>query len=428
MTLQGRIFMGLLGGAAAGGVANALWRGSAGLSWAIEFIARPLGQIFLSLLFMLVVPLVFSSLTLGIAGLGDVRRLGRIGARALLFFVATSALAALFGVVMAELLRPGNALDPGTRAELMRAYSEQAAQQAGAGKPFSIDVLIGIVPRNPIDAAARGDMLGVIFFTLLFGLALTRLPGSVTAPLLRGVEALDRVIAVMVGFAMRFAPYGVAGLIFETTGRFGFGILRSLAAYVAALLIGLVVLQFGLFSALVRVLGGMSPIVFFRRSWPAVVTAFATASSSATLPTTLRVAEDDLLVPREIAGFVVPLGATLNKTGTAFFSAVVVLFLAQVFVVRLDFAGYLVVVLMAGLSAVAAGGIPFGVIPLLVAVLALVHVPGEGIALILGVDQLMGMARTAVNVTDDLVASVYVARAERAGGATYPANTPLHHV
>ena len=418
MTLQTRILVGLLLGAAAGSIANAVSPQAPTLMWLIEFIARPVGQIFLNLLFMLVVPLVFSSLALGVTGLRDLRRLGRIGARTLLFFLLATALALVLGVVVADVVQPGNSIDPGTRAALLRTYADQAAQQrAAAAKPFDIDMVIALVPRNPIDAAARGDMLGVIVFTVLFGVALTRIPRDVAAPLLRGLEALDRAIGVMVGFAMRCAPYGVAGLVFETTGRFGFGVLRSLGAYVLVLLAGLSLLQFGLLAALVRWMGGMSPVLFFRRSWPAMVTAFATASSSATLPTTMRTAEVGLGIPREISGFVIPLGATLHKTGTAFFSVVAVLFLAQAFGSPLDVRAQITVVLMSGLTAIAAGGIPFGAIPLLIAVLAMTHVPREGIALILGVDQLMGMARTVPNVVDDLVAALYVTRAERLGDA-----------
>src|SRR5262245_16356507 len=214
MTLHTRIFIGLVAGALTGGVANAIWADAPTLVWFIEYIARPLGQIFLRLLFMLVVPLVFTSLTLGVAGLGDVRRLGRIGARTIGFFLVTTAVAAIFGLVVALLLRPGDFLDATTRTALIQAYAEQAAQQtAAANRPFSIDMLIAIVPRNPLDAAARDDMLGVICFTVLFGVALTRLPADVAAPLTRVLQALDRAIGVMVSFAMRFAPYGVFGLI-----------------------------------------------------------------------------------------------------------------------------------------------------------------------------------------------------------------------
>jgi DAACS family dicarboxylate/amino acid:cation (Na+ or H+) symporter len=255
-------------------------------------------------------------------------------------------------------------------------------------------------------------MLGVIFFTVLFGVALTRLPREVGAPLIGVLEALDRTIGVMVSFAMRFAPVGVAGLIFETTGQFGFGILRSLGAYVLVVLLGLALVQFGFLGVVVRLAGGVSPALFFRRSWPAMVTAFATASSSATLPTTMRTAQERLGIPGQVAGFVIPLGATLHKTGTAFFSVVAILFLAQVFGVALDLRALAIVLVMSMLTAIAVGGIPFGAIPMLIGVLALVRVPPEGIALILGVDQLMGMARTVTNVVDDLAAALYVARAE----------------
>jgi DAACS family dicarboxylate/amino acid:cation (Na+ or H+) symporter len=401
-------------GAFLGGVANAIGPGSASLTWVLNYLARPAGQIFLNLLSMLVVPLVFTSLALGVAGMGDVRSLGRIGGRTIALIIPLAVVAAILGLVMVQVFKPGSVLSPETRAALLQRYAHEAAEQQAAGaKPFSVDVLTGIVPRNPVEAAAKGDILGLIVFTVLFGMGLTRLPPATAAPLLAGLGSLERVVAAMVDFVMHLAPWGVAGLVFDTTGRFGFGIFASLGAYVAVVLAGILILLLGVFPAFIQLVCRTSTVAFYRACWPAIVTAFATASSNATIPTTLQVAENGLGIPREVSSFVIPVGATLNKTGTAFFAAVAIVFLAQVFDVTLDGRTLVLVGVLSVAAAIAAGGIPFGVIPLLVGILAVAGIPAEGIALILGVDQLLGMARTVTNVVDDLVVALYVARAER---------------
>jgi DAACS family dicarboxylate/amino acid:cation (Na+ or H+) symporter len=255
-------------------------------------------------------------------------------------------------------------------------------------------------------------MLAVIFFTLVFGLALTRLRPEVAAPVLRGLEGVGAAVTEMIGIAMKLAPVGVAALIFAVTARFGFDLLGSLGLYVAMVLIGLAIHQLAVIPLLVRVLAGVGPVEFFRRSKLLIVTAFSTSSSSATLPTTIRTAEEQFGVPREVAGFVLPLGATLNMNGTALFEGMTVLFLAQVFGVELSVGMQGVVVLMVVLTAIGTAGVPGGSIPLLAMVLTMVGVPAEGIALILGVDRILDMARTVPNVTGDLATSLIIARLE----------------
>jgi DAACS family dicarboxylate/amino acid:cation (Na+ or H+) symporter len=270
------------------------------------------------------------------------------------------------------------------------------------------------VPRNPLDAASRGEMLSVIFFALAFGLALARLPKPVAAPVLRFLEGIGQAVEVMIGFAMKMAPIGVTGLIFAVTARFGFDILRTLGLYVVMVLGGLIFHQFGVLAFVAKFIAKIDPLTFFRRTRVLMVTAFSTSSSNATLPTTIRTAEEEFGVPKGIAGFVLPLGATMNMNGTALFEGLTVLFLAQVFGIELGFGAQIVVVIMAVLTAIGAAGVPGGSIPLLVMVLEMVGIPGEGIALILGVDRILDMARTVPNVTGDLLASVIVARSEGA--------------
>jgi DAACS family dicarboxylate/amino acid:cation (Na+ or H+) symporter len=417
-----KILAGLLIGGAAGLVSNRLWAGSQDLDRVLTLVAQPVGQVFLRMLFMIVIPLVITSLALGVAGLGDLGRLGRVGIRTLGLFLATTTIAVLLGLTIANLVRPGDAIDEGARREILAEFADEADARIEEGSRFGVETLVAIVPRNPVDAAARGDMLGVIFFTLVFGVALTRIRPELAAPVIRGLEGVGAAVTDTIGLAMKLAPIGVAALIFVVTARFGFDLLRSLGLYVGMVLGGLALHQIVVIPALARIFGGVRPPEFFRRSRTLILTAFSTSSSSATLPTTIRTAEENFGVPREIAGFVLPLGATLNMNGTALFEGMTVLFLAQVFGVELSLGTQAVVVLMTVLTAIGTAGVPGGSIPLLAMVLTMVGVPAEGIAIILGVDRLLDMARTVPNVTGDLCTSLIVARMERR--ETVPAEPP----
>jgi DAACS family dicarboxylate/amino acid:cation (Na+ or H+) symporter len=409
-----KILAGLLIGASAGVLANILWRDAAALRWVVDNIAQPVGQVFLRMLFMIVVPLVFTSLSLGVAGLGDLRRLGRVGAKTLGIFLLTTALASSIGLTMVNTIRPGESLAPEVRASLLDEFAPSAAERVATAvqTKFGVQLLVEIVPRNPVRAAAEGDMLALIFVALIFGVALTRLPRDTAAPVLKVVEGVGQAVMVIVGIAMKLAPFGVAGLVFSITARFGFGVVKSLGLYVIVVLIGLFIHQFGVIPAIARAFAGVSPRAFFRRSRALMVTAFSTSSSNATMPTTLRTAEYEFGVPREIAGFVIPLGATMNMNGTALFEGVTVLFLAQVFGVPLGLPEQIIVLAMTVLTAIGAAGVPSGAIPLLVMILVMVGVPGEAIALVLGVDRILDMCRTVPNVTGDLLTSLLVTRSE----------------
>lgn len=413
MKLPSKILLGLLIGTIGGVVLRAGWGDATWLAWIVTYLAQPIGQIFLRLLLMVVVPLVFSTLVLGIAGLGDLKRLGRMGAKTLGFFVATTTLAASLGLVVVNLVQPGDVIDDQLRATLVSTFAPQAsATVEAAGSDVGISAFIDIVPSNPIAAAVQGDLLAFIFFTIVFAVALTQIPQQASAPVLQFLEGVAKTVMVMIGFAMRLAPVGVAGLTFAVTARFGLDIMVPLGLYFGAVMFGLVAYQFGLLAVLVKTLGGMAPLTFYRKARLPMLTAFSTASSSATLPTTIRAAEEGLGVPREISGFVLPLGATLNMNGTAFFEAITVVFLAQAFGVELSLATQGLIVVLTVLTAISAAGIPSGSIPLIVVILVTVGVPGEAIALMLGVEAILGMARTSTNVTGDLVAAVVIARSE----------------
>jgi DAACS family dicarboxylate/amino acid:cation (Na+ or H+) symporter len=412
MKLHNQIIVGLVLGAACGVAAHVWAPEAAWVRWTGENVANPVGQIFLRMLLMTVVPLVFASITLGVARLGDIRRLGRVGGRTMIYFAITTSLAAGLGLLLVNTVRPGDGLDPALRQELLETYRTEAEGHAARGAKFGVDMFVNIVPRNPVAAAAGMDMLAVIFFSICFGAALTLLPPERAEPMIRVLDALGEVVIKIISFAMKLAPFGVFGLIFFVTSRFGWELLVQLGAYVAVVLAGLFLFGAVVLSGAVRAVAGLSPLLFWKKARATVVTSFSTSSSSATLPTNLTVAENELKVPPTVAGFVLPLGATMNMNGTALYEAVTVLFLAQVFGVDLSLGQQVVVIILSVVTAIGAAGVPGGSLPLIMVVLGTVGVPPEGIAIILGVDRILDMCRTVLNTTGDLTAALYVARAE----------------
>jgi DAACS family dicarboxylate/amino acid:cation (Na+ or H+) symporter len=419
LALHTKILIGLAAGAVMGIAANLITasRPSANewVMWFAKYFTDPVGQVFLRMLFMVVVPLVFASLALGVAQLGDLRKLGRIGFRVMSYFFLVTALATTIGLTLVNTVRPGIGFSPEVQTRLMETYGGEARErekQAASDQGFGINTFVNIVPRNPVDAAAKTDMLAVIFFALVFGIALTLIPRQKAEPVQRVLDGVGEAIIKIVGIAMQLAPFAVAALIFGTTARFGWSVLQSLLWYALCVLAGLLLLQFGVFSILVRVFARLNPLVFFRKATPVMVTAFSTSSSNATLPTTIKTAEEELGVPPQIAGFVLPLGATMNMNGTALFEGVTCVFLAQVFGLELGIGQQLVVIVLSVLMAVGTAGVPGGSIPLLMIVLNTIGVPPGGIAIILGIDRILDMCRTVPNVTGDLTCACYVARAE----------------
>lgn len=414
--LHTKIMIGLIAGAVVGLAAN-IWLGpDHGLvTWVNKYLAGPVGQIFLRLLFMIVMPLVFASISLGVAGLGDLRKVGRVGGKALGFFLLSTALSATLGILLVLAVRPGSRIAPEVQQQLLQTYAGDASSrvEAAAQSTFGIETVVNIVTRNPIRSMVEMDMLGVIFFGLMFGAALTLITASRAKPMIQVLEALQDVVIKIVEMAMKIAPYGVFGLIFGVTSRFGLELLAPLARYMGVVLVGLLLHLAVTLSILVRVLGGLSPRVFYSRIRSAMITAFSTSSSAATLPTNIAVAEGNLGVPSKIAGFVLPLGNTMCMNGTSLYEGVTVIFLCQVFGVTLNVPQMIVVMAMSVITAVGAAGVPGGSLPLLVGILAMFGVPGEGIALILGIDRILDMSRTTVNITGDLVATCYVGRSEK---------------
>ena len=423
LPLHTRILIGLGVGVGAGLLADTFLGGDdPRVQWVIANITEPIGQLFLRLLLMIVVPLVLSSLVVGISGLGDIRKIGRVGVRALLYSLVISTISVVIGLTLANIIRPGERVDAASRAKIEERYAlaaskqlEEAGKTATANKDSAVvQVVKSIVPSNPIAAIASDppNMLQLMFFALALGIATTLVPTSVSAPFLRGLQALYEITAKIIDMAMKFAPYAVACLLFNNTARFGLDLLSALAWFVATVLIGLSLQMFGVYSLSVALLSRLSPIDFFRRIKTIMLTAFSTSSSNATLPTALRVTEENLGVPRAINSFVLTVGATANQNGTAIYEGVTVLFLAQLAGVHLSLGQQVVVVYLAILGSIGTAGVPSGSIPFIIAVLATVGVNPALIAIVLGVDRLLDMCRTTVNVAGDVTAATYVARAE----------------
>jgi DAACS family dicarboxylate/amino acid:cation (Na+ or H+) symporter len=378
----------------------------------VDNATEPAGRIFLRLLLMVVIPLVFCSLALAAAGMGDLRRLGRVGLKTLAYTVIVSGLSVLIGLTLANTIRPGDRVDPETRAELVERYrgdAERLAPPASGGR-----LLENLVPDNPLASMTRNppDMIGIMFFAIIFGLALILIPEERAAPVTALLEGVYQAVARIIDLVMRIAPYGVFALLFTMTARFGFSLLESLLWFVLAVIAGLAFQQFVVYSLILRFLARVNPLDFFRRIKTVVLTAFSTSSSNATLPTALRVAQEELQLPRGISHFVLTIGATANQNGTALYEGVTVLFLAQIFGVDLTFSQQMLLMVLAILSGVGTAGVPSGSIPFIMLILQQVNVPMEGIAIILGIDRILDMCRTVLNVTGDLVAAVYISRTE----------------
>lgn len=415
LPLHTKILIGLFIGAVAGIAANlTLGPTHSTVTWTNTYLAGPIGQIFLRMLFMIVMPLVFASISLGVAGLGDLRHVGRVGGKTMAYFFITTALAAMLGLMLVTAIRPGSQVDPQVREELIETFAGDASSRIEAARTstFGIETVVNIVTRNPIKSAVDMDMLGVIFFGLVFGAALTMLQPDRARPMLNFLQALQDIVIKIVEMAMRLAPYGVAGLIFGVTSRFGFALLVPLGAYVGVV-IGALFLHVAItLSLIIRFAAGVPPGLFYSRIKSSIVTAFSTSSSAATLPTNLAVAEQNLGVPRHIAGFVLPLGNTMCMNGTSLFEGVTIIFLAEVFGVSFTLPQMVVVMIMAVITAIGAAGVPGGSIPLLVGILAMFGIPAEGIAIVLGIDRILDMSRTVVNIIGDLSATAVIARSE----------------
>jgi len=389
--------------------------------WAVAL--EPFGQAFIRLLIMIVIPLVMASLIIGTASLGDLKKLGRIGLKTVGFYLVATAIAVSLGLGVGGVLAPGSGLDEEVKNDLLEEYagtSQEGMAELGEA-PGLQDILFNIIPRNPIAAMANMDMLQIIFFSLFLGIALTVLTEKKRKPLIDVLESINDSMVVMVEMIMKIAPYGVFILIAAVAGRFGYAVLLSLLNYVLVTIGTMILFTIAFYPITLR-LSGMSPIFFFKRFYEVIVFAFSTSSSNAALPINLRISEEDLGVSRSVASFVLPLGATVNMNGTAIYQGVSTVFIAQVYGIDLNLTSLVTVVVTATLASIGAAGVPgIGFITLTIVLQAL-GIPLEGLAMILGVERILDMTRTAVNVTGDSAAAIWVARTE--GDLNIPTGPP----
>jgi Na+/H+-dicarboxylate symporter len=409
LKLAPKIIIGLIAGAIVGLILNIV---SPDLFKILNtYLFTPLGKIFLNLINMLVVPIVFFSITLGVAGLGDPKKLGRIGFKTITFFLVTTAIAIVIGLILASVIQPGN----------IGNFDTEGAKFEAEEAPSTAETLLNIIPTNPIKAFAEGDMLQIIAFSIFVGFGITML-GKKASTLLTVVEQGNDLMMYLVNLVMKFAPYGTFGLIATAIGSQGFSAIKAMGLYMIVVILALVIHAVVTYGSAVFFLAKYNPITFFKKFSPAMSVAFSTSSSNATLPVSMETAQKELKVPESISSFVQPLGATINMDGTAIMQGVATIFIAQVYGVSLTPLELVTVVLTAVLASIGTAGVPGVGLILLAMVLNSVNLPVAGIGLILGIDRLLDMARTAINITGDAACALYVSETEKKHINTKEAN------
>ena len=452
MALHNKILIGLGLGAVLGVIANFVAEGNPAFKDFVtmlnEKVMTLVGDSFLAMIFMIVVPLLLSALVLGISDIGDVAKVGRIGIRALVMTVLFSGIAVVIALVLVNLVKPGNVISPEQRTALYGEYAlkglmkegftEEQAQQVieeRAASPTGESALekenvapkggteadppvAGIVPRNPLLEATRalsGGILPFMFFALIFGLAMARSDAQVVAPIRQFFEGLFEISQKVIDMAMAIAPYGVFALIFKTASALGLSIFMTLGAYALTVLVGLAIHMFLVYSILIKVIAKRSPRDFFRRIKNVMMTAFATSSSNATLPVALKSAEEDLGLPKEISSFVLTVGATANQNGTALFEGITIIFFCQLFGIPLDFGKQVMIMGLSIVAGIGTAGVPGGAWPVIGSIVKGLGVPAGAIGMALGVDRILDMSRTVLNVTGDIAIAACVAEWEGQG-------------
>lgn len=418
MQLYTKISIGLVAGAVVGLAVNVAGIADAA-AW--QAVALPLldfvGSAFIQAITMIVIPLVVASLTIGVASLGDLKSLGRIGGKTVGYYLFTTSIAITIGLTLALLVRPGGRMSAEARDSLADEFDDAAggAVDVAAEAPGIWDTLLGMIPSNPVAAAAEGNLLPLIIFVIIFAAAVSQLVPSRRDAILTFFHGVNDASMIIIDWIMKTAPYAVFALIAGVISRFGLDVLQGLAIYTGVVAVGLLLHGLVTYGTLVSVLARLNPVDFFRRIREAQLIAFSTSSSNATLPVTMEVAEKELGVSRSTSSFVLPLGATINMDGTALYQGVATLFIAQVYGFDLGFGALLTIVLTATLASIGTAGVPSAGIIILILVLNSVGLGAQaaaGIALILGVDRILDMLRTAVNITGDLSCAAVVGRSE----------------
>ncbi|MDD4155938.1 MAG: dicarboxylate/amino acid:cation symporter [Candidatus Cloacimonetes bacterium] len=407
LTLTTKIFLSMIFGLILGIIINILIEKTAGSfsgfikTYLVSGLFSVIGAMFINAIKMLVIPLVLVSLVCGVTGIGDVKKLGRVGGKTLFFYMITTALAITLSLFIANILNPGSGLE----------MNSQTEEVSVSSAPSLSNVIIDIIPDNPFMAMTQGNMLQVIFFALLLGISIAAI-GKKAHTVLNFFEELNSIVMKMITLIMLTAPYGIFCLIAKVFSEQGFSAFMPLLKYMIAVVVILIVHLVFVYSAALKVIGGLSPVKFFKKFYPTMLVAFSTSSSNATIPVTMSTVEKKMGVSRSIASFSIPFGATINMDGTAIMQGVAVIFIAQVYGISLGIADFLLVILTATLASIGTAGVPGVGLITLSMVLTQVNLPVEGIALIMGVDRLLDMSRTAVNISGDAIVSIIVAKSE----------------
>jgi len=421
--------------------------GDPNLKTFLDYVAKPAGTLFMNMIFMVVVPLLFSALILGVAEIGDARRVGKIGVRALGFTVLLSGIAVVLGLTLVNVFKPGQMDMPAAEKQAMidrfvppeknpyykdkplpqsqndgtekpkdALKDDVAAKVAQAGQAKNAaETVVDIVPKNPLASAVDalgGGLLPFMFFALIFGIALTTIDPEKSQPIKQFFDGIFAVSIKIVGWAMYLAPLGVFGFAFNAGATLGVDAFMALLKYAGLVLFGLAFHLFVVYSLALKIFTKRSPLQFFRQMKGVMMTAFATSSSNATLPYALKAAEEEVGLPRDTSSFVLTVGATANQNGTALFEGITLIFLAQFFGVDLSLADQIVVMMMAILAGVGTAGVPGGAWPMIAIILLRIGVPAEAIGICLGIDRILDMSRTVLNVTGDMTIACLVQAGE----------------
>ncbi len=394
MSLTTKIFIGLFGGALVG----LTLQGNPDIA---NTYIKPFGTLFLNMIKMVIVPLVFSSLVVGAASIGDPKALGRIGGKTMVYYMLTTGVAVTIGLVLANIINPGVGLE-------IPAGLEATATEV----PSLADTFLNLIPSAPMKSIVNGDILQIIVFALFMGIAATLIPKEKAKPFIDFFDSTAEIMYKITAFVMEFAPFGVFALIVPVTASYGLDVLMPLAKVITAVYIGCVLHALIVYSSAVKTFSKVSPLQFFKGIAPAAVTAFTTTSSAGTLPVTIKNVRENFNVSEQVASFVLPLGATINMDGTALYQGVCAIFIAQVFGVDLSISQMGIIVLTATLGSIGTAGVPGAGLIMLTLVLQSVGLPLEGLALVAGIDRILDMARTSVNIIGDASCAVIVAASE----------------
>jgi DAACS family dicarboxylate/amino acid:cation (Na+ or H+) symporter len=425
LKLYNKIFIGLFAGIISGLLCDLFLPNDETVKWIVTNVAYPAGQIFLRMIFMIVIPLIFTAIVLGVADFRDINKIGRVGFRTLGFTVIITAVSVFIGLTLVNVFQPGIGIAQEEREALMQTMSNNQSltgiiTSAEESKDI-IQTLLNLIPRNPFEDIVHsfdpnyrgGGLLAVMFFALIFGIAMAMSDQDRVEGLTKALQGIYDVVMKIIDFAMKLAPYGVAALVFSVASQLGFQIISILFSYVSIVLIALILHVAITYGIILKFAVKQNPYVFFKKIGEVIVTAFSTSSSNATLPTSIRVTIEKLKLDKDITNFVLTVGSTANQNGTALYEGITVLFLAQFFGVDLSFSQQLVVVMLSILAGVGTAGVPGGSLPLVVIVLQTVGIPAEGIGIILGVDRILDMSRTTVNVAGDIVLASWIDSTEK---------------